>query len=196
MQTNSGESKEAVLSENKKKYSHTQKISISAMMLAIASLVGYFTGIDIPIAGINAVRISFHGSFLQFIAILFGPLFGGAIGAASDVINVYLKHYNFMPQFTVVAFLKGVSIGFLWLTMKKIKLPSRALSILISIAIPGIIFTTVNTWLIYELMYHGSKAFMVLWLPRIIEEILITAFNTYILLAMITVYEKAFKTNV
>lgn len=265
MQKKSDGSNEAVSPENRKKYNHTQRIAISAMMLAISSVIAYFTRISIPIGGIPGLRISFNGVFLQFVSVVFGPVFGGAIGAASDVIMVFLRNEgSYMFQFTVVAFLKGASIGALWKLIKKVNMRffaagyslffgavgllgminlsmlsqgsqsgyssfllglgtkidyassgliicgllglvtwiilrdispdfEKYLKLIVVIGIPSLIFTTVNTWLIVAFVTDTPTSFMLFWIPRFIKEILSVLFNTYVLAAMLAIYEKTFK---
>lgn len=278
MQKNNGDdavNEGAVLPENKKKYGYTQKITISAMMIAIAAVVTLLTRTTvIPINGSPVFRVSFSGSFIHFIALIFGPAFGGAVGAAADVVNYFVKpEGSFLIYFTIVAFFKGASIGFLWKVIKNVNsrlfnffyfllfgfnlvagavnlfalrqntesayslavlniIGKRAdpisigmiicgligfaawialriisartgvisfekcLKIIVAIGVPGLIFTSVNTWIIMAVVLNGGTAFMVLWIPRILGEMVTILFNTYLLAAMLGVYEKAFKTKI
>lgn len=56
------------------------------------------------------------------------------------------------------------------------------LKLLISVGIPGLIVTTINTWVLRIFIPALSKkAFMAFWIPRAIEELFITIYIAYML---------------
>ena len=253
-----------------KEYSLTKIMVVSALLLSLNLIIKIFT-FTIPLAGIPAIQVGFGGSFLAFIGILFGPIYGGISAALSDIIGFLMNPKGaFLWPLTVVAFLKGFSIAFLWHFIKKINFKlynfvyllifigililglinlifiyffetspyaqfittsSRItpisiglaiagsvgiflhsitwfilyrnkktelfeiyLRLLVCVGIPSVIFTTLNTFILIE-VFSISIPFIYFWLPRLIEEILIILFNTYLLIAIISVYEKIFKTR-
>jgi ECF transporter S component (folate family) len=97
----------------------TEKMSITAMMLAFALALKYFS-IELPLMGSNGLRFGFAGIFTAFPAILFGPLYGGITSALTDLLGFFMKptgDYNFL--FTLMGFVGGFLKGLLWLLFKK-----------------------------------------------------------------------------
>lgn len=97
----------------------TLKMSITAMMLAFALALKYFS-IELPLMGSNGLRFGFAGIFTAFPAILFGPLYGGITSALTDLLGFFMKptgDYNFL--FTLMGFVGGFLKGLLWLLFKK-----------------------------------------------------------------------------
>ncbi len=97
----------------------TEKMVITAMMLAFALALKYFS-ITLPLMGSNGLRFGFAGIFTVFPAILFGPLYGGITSALTDLLGFFMKpsgDYNFL--FTLMAFIGGFLKGLLWLLLKK-----------------------------------------------------------------------------
>ena len=253
------------------KYSLTQKTVTSALLLSVSFALKILS-FSIPIAGVAAIRVGFGSSFLYFIGILFGPVYGAIAGAVYDVVGYLMNPLGaFLWPLTLVAFLKGFSIAFLWhfikkinfkfynfvylfifigilalglfnlafiyffadstytqLIMgigerteaisvgisitgfigillhlvawfllyrsKKIQLFERYLKLLICVGVPALFFTTVNTVILME-VFSIKIPFVYFWIPRLIEEIFITLFNTYVLITLMSVYENIFKIN-
>ena len=97
----------------------TEKMVITAMMLAFALALKYFS-VTLPLMGSNGLRFGFAGIFTVFPAILFGPLYGGITSALTDLLGFFMKpsgDYNFL--FTLMAFIGGFLKGLLWLLLKK-----------------------------------------------------------------------------
>ena len=97
----------------------TEKMIITAMMLAFALALKYFS-ITLPLMGSNGLRMGFAGIFTAFPAILFGPLYGGITSALTDLLGFFMKpsgDYNVL--FTLMGFVGGFLKGLLWLLLKK-----------------------------------------------------------------------------
>lgn len=97
----------------------TEKMIITAMMLAFALALKYFS-ITLPLMGSNGLRFGFAGIFTAFPAILFGPLYGGITSALTDLLGFFMKpsgDYNFL--FTLMGFAGGFLKGLIWLLLKK-----------------------------------------------------------------------------
>lgn len=146
--------------ENNKQFKLTERIIISAILLSASIIVNLLFRTDLPIAGVPLLRISLNAPFLSFIAILFGPLYGGIAGLLSDLISFLLKpSQGYMWQLTVVAFLKYVSIGYIWFKIKDANFKifnSIFLAFFISIGLMGV----VNTVFLNYRPYSGYSLFL------------------------------------
>lgn len=65
------------------------------------------------------------------------------------------------------------------------------LKLLISLAISGIAVTTVNTYVLKLFIPAlADKGFMILWIPRLIQELIITPIKAYVMTILLYIYEK------
>ncbi|NMA82657.1 MAG: folate family ECF transporter S component [Epulopiscium sp.] len=68
------------------------------------------------------------------------------------------------------------------------------LKLVMSLGIGGIAVTTVNTYFLKLFIPALSeKSFMVLWIPRLVEEIIITLIQAYIMTILLHIYQKIVK---
>ncbi len=93
----------------------TFRLSLSAAFLAMALVSKFFFMIPIPVLGANGIQISPAGIFTAFPALLFGPLYGGAVSGLSDLLGHLIKPQGaYIPWLTVMAFAGGVLKGYLF----------------------------------------------------------------------------------
>lgn len=93
---------------------------ISAMFLALAVVINFFTETGIPLFGADGIQLKFGGVFTSFPAFLFGPIYGGIVCAASDIIGCIIKPMGaYVPWFTVTAFIAGFIKGGVFMLLKK-----------------------------------------------------------------------------
>lgn len=103
----------------KSKQNVTYCIVMTALLTALAVVVNFFK-IDIPIAGVNVLRISFSGPFVRLSSLLFGPVYGGISGGLLDILSYILKPVGgYMFPVTLTAILNGILVGVLWQFIKK-----------------------------------------------------------------------------
>ena len=67
---------------------------------------------------------------------------------------------------------------------------SDYLKIIVAIGAPCLICTTVNTEILRMYFLLPDRAFVFLWIPRFIEEIVLVLINAYLLMILINVYKK------
>ncbi|MCL2854418.1 MAG: ECF transporter S component [Defluviitaleaceae bacterium] len=109
-------------------YTATQRTVIIGIMLGFSLVISLVASITIPIGGVPMVRISFAGIFHNVVAILFGPFFGGVQRAAADLLVHFIRPLGaYLWPITVVAFLRGFTIGWLWLKVRNV--PPKVYSI-------------------------------------------------------------------
>jgi len=91
------------------------------MLVAVAIVINYFR-IAVPIGGAPVLNIAFGGPFIKFAGLLFGPIYGGAAGAAVDLaVHFSNPQGAYIWELTLVEFIKGATIAFLFYTGKRIR---------------------------------------------------------------------------
>lgn len=122
----------------------------------------------------------------RILLILFIPL--TFLSIANRVMDLSTYEFTWIPL---------VGLGFVAIDFylsKKRKLEQGQvyfLKLLISLAISGILLTTVNTYLLKLFVPAlSNKGFMILWIPRLIQELIITPIKAYIMTILLYVYEK------
>lgn len=121
--------------------STTRKIVLASLLLALSMIIKYIFTYNFYIGGAPLLRISFHGVFLRFIAIILGPLYGGIAGGLSDFIG-YLFNMALGPYIlalTLIEILKYSAMGYLWKKIRSINFK------LYSICYIGV-FTLIGIW--------------------------------------------------
>jgi len=92
-----------------------RNIAVSAVFLALALAVKLMTSFYIPVLGANGIKVGFAGIFTAFPAILFGPVYGGAVSAMSDFLGAVIAPSGaYIPWLTVTAFCGGFIKGVIW----------------------------------------------------------------------------------
>jgi Predicted membrane protein len=177
-----------------KKFSQTDKIVISAIFLAMALIIGRFR-IVVPYAGVPFLKITFSGPLYKFIAIIFGPVYGGIIPALADFIGATIDPIgNYIWMFTAVAFIKGFLIGLIWKCTEKFRNNDNKLwfyiALIISVSIPDFISSVLNTFIMKLYLLLPEKSFFIILISRLCKEFFMTIFNIIILAIIINVYEK------
>jgi len=132
-------------------YSGLQKMIISGIFLGMGLMVSIITTIVIPIGGAPVFRIGFAGIFHNMIAVLFGPFYGAIQRTMADLLNFFINPRitgAFLLPVTMVAFFRGLTIGWLWLKVKRIN--PKIFSIAYSSVFGAVfIFGLINTLTIY-----------------------------------------------
>lgn len=86
---------------------NTKRIASLAVLIAIEIVLSRFCSISTPIA-----KIGFAFLPLALAAILYGPLYGGIVGAVADFFGAILFPIGaYFPGFTLTAFLSGFTYG-------------------------------------------------------------------------------------
>ena len=144
----------------------TQKICLAGLFIAIVTILQKIFAINyIPI--IPFLRISLGGpAIIIFSSIFLGPIYGMAIGAASDVLGYFLfdpKSMSFFPQITAIYAVLGlVSYFIFWLfkNMKNVKLMLIIEGVSFAAILAGI---TVYLFLNANLQLYGNSYMLELW---------------------------------
>lgn len=91
-----------------------RRITVTAVLIALAVVIKCFTKIALTIPGVG-IQVSFGGIFTFFPAILFGPLYGGIASAMCDFLGAMIAPTGaYIPWLTLTAFAGGFLKGLLW----------------------------------------------------------------------------------
>ena len=162
------------------KFSKTQVLAFSGMLIAVAAVLGFF---KVPISSVLEIR--FQSIPMAIGGILFGPVTGGIIGAASDVICYLVKPTGpFFPGFTISYFLTGLIFGLI-LHNKKPSLVRIIIAESLNAVLIGILLNSV--WLS---MLYGN-GFVAVLTARVLKEIIMIPIHSAILFAIVTALTRA-----
>lgn len=163
-----------------------QRLTISAVFIALAVVAKSFQ-IPVYILGFDGMHISAAGIFSTLPALLFGPLYGGAVNGIVDVIGFFAAGTAgaFNPFYTITAILNGVMKGLFWNLFLHLKRPKRDLllvRLLATLSISNLVYTTLNTFLIIWMSSKLSMStFWIFHTPRLIEEMIMIVLQSFIL---------------
>ena len=163
----------------KTKMSLVQKICFSGLLIALVNILQKLLAINyIPI--VPFLRISLGGpALIIFSSIFFGPLYGFAIGAISDILGYFLldpKMIGYLPQITAIyAVLGGLSVFIFWL-FKVIKNEKITLIIEGIIFASLIAFVTMYLFMNPNLQLYGSTYTLQLWQKVLIPSLILVLF--------------------
>lgn len=132
----------------------------------------------------TTLRISFSFLPLAVGGMLFGPVVGGVMGAATDILG-YFAHPSgaYFPGFTISTLLTGLLYGcFLYkktVTWKRVLLVSAVVTVIVNMLLNAF-------WL--SILYH--QPFMVLFTAHIIADAILFPINTVAVYALLKVVER------
>lgn len=132
--------------KNKNFAIHLKKLVFAALLTAMSVVIGmicktYFT--------FGAIRITFDNLPVLLAGILLGPVWGGAVGAASDLVTAPLSG-SVNPMITLGAAAIGIISGFLGKrALKKKTFMSVLLSVMPSHVIGSMIIKSIGLWYFY-----------------------------------------------
>ncbi|MDY0234597.1 MAG: folate family ECF transporter S component [Gudongella sp.] len=168
------------------------KIDIRTMvkagfLVAISIVMTRFVYIMLPLAGIQALRISFGDVPLMLSGILFGPLVGGLTGLAADLIGFLINPMGpYYPGFTLSSILWGVLPGLIFIVLRGKKSFEKSLSfrnIVIAVAITAILVSLIlNT---YWLSILYGKGFLILLPPRFVATLISIPIHSMVIRALV-----------
>ena len=149
-----------------------QRLTISAMLLAISVIFGFF---KIPLSQVSEIRLQFLPVAME--GMLFGPLYGGIVGGLSDILCYIARPTGpFFPGFTISAVIQGIIYG---LILNKEQSLGR---VLIAQAVDTIIVSLILNpiWL---MMLYGN-AFIPMFISRLPKVLIMYPVNIALLMAV------------
>lgn len=170
------------------KLKNVKVLTTSAMLLALATILGFF---KIPIT--QLIEIRFGTIPVSIAGYLFGPGIGAIIGAFSDILGYLVKPTGpFFPGFTISSLLSGLVFGFVLHTKEPKKVPIVRIIIasFIHSFVIGALVNSFNLFVLYGNLKDGNiLAYFTLVLSRLPKEAIMFPINTVIYsLIMIPAY--------
>lgn len=155
-------------------------VAVCGMLLALKLVLGLFT-INVS----NILKVGFAYLPIAAAGMLFGPVVGGVVGAAGDILGYFLQPTGpYFPGFTFDAFLSGFLYGLL-LYRRPVKLgrifASKALVTLL------VSFLLNPLWL--SLLY--GRAFFAVVSARAVANLAVLPVDTAMLFALMKIIEKS-----
>lgn len=153
-----------------KELKNVRNLIIASLLITIHLVLDLFTIQLLP-----TLHISFKFLASATIGMLFGPVVGGMCGGVSDIINYILNPKGtFFPGFTISAIVAGLIYGLL-LYKQEITIKRCFFTVTSIILIVDIILNT------YWLSILYKNAFLVLFIPRLVKNLLMIPINTGIM---------------
>lgn len=156
-----------------------RKIAFSGILVAISIIFTRFFPINIMIAGVLGIRISFGGIPVMMGGFLMGPLYGALSGILADIIGFAINPMGpYHPGFTLTAALSGFLPGLL-AKMKGYSVDWSFRSLLLAIAATELITSLVLNTLWLSMMY--DKGFFVFLPGRAVSALLLIPLETLLI---------------
>lgn len=150
-----------------KEIKKTRTITVVAMLMAVAVVLGSFA---IAIGDYNKISFAFISNELT--GMLFGPVVGGIMGGLTDILKYIVKPTGpFFFGFTFNAILGGIIYGIILY-----KRPIRLIRILIAKTIVMVIINLFLTTLWLSIMY--GQAYIAILSIRVIKEVIMLPIET------------------
>ena len=151
-----------------------------AMLIALTAVLSCIAG-NLRIG--NAVKFSVSFVSVYVSGALFGPVWGGFVGAAADVISHFANPVGaYLWQLTLIELVYGALYGvFFWRSRRK-KIKTPALSVLLCVLIQFLINVFLKTYILKDLGFMGDLSFAACILTRLLSCLFMVA------LQFVTVY--------
>lgn len=162
------------------------RITYAAMLIAVSVVLTRFLSLNIPIAGIIALKTNLGFIPIMLSSLMLGPVFGGAVGAVSDVAGYLINPAGgaYFPGFTATSALVGVIPYLLCFKYKK-----NVFVLAAAVFITTIIASLLNTlWLVILF----NKSFSILIIPRLISALVMCPVYTFFVYSLKGIMDKFF----
>lgn len=155
-------------------------IATCGMLLALKVVLGLFT-VNVT----SLLKIGFSFLPIAVAGLLFGPVAGGIVGAAGDVISYFISPTGpYFPGFTLNAFLSGFLYGAFFFKKQvgfwRVFSAKASVTVLVSLLLNPF-------WL--SVLY--GKGFIAVFSTRIVTNLIMLPIETAMLFAVLKVLEKA-----
>ncbi len=161
-------------------FGSVQTVAVCGMLLALRVILGFFT-VNVSIL----LKIGFAFLPVAVAGMLFGPVVGGTIGAAGDIVAYFIQPTGpYFPGFTVSSFVAGFLYGMV--------LYRRRISFVRSFSAKAIVTAAVSLLLnpLWLSMLYG-KAFFTILSFRITANLVSLPVNAVLLFAVLKIIERS-----
>lgn len=155
-------------------------LAMSAMLLAIAVVLGFYT-----LQLTDYIKIGFAYIANELAGMMFGPAVGGVVGGLADLVKYLVKPTGpFFPGFTISGLLGGIIYG--------IVLYKKPLSMKRIIAANGLVTVLINLLLnTYWLTLLYGNTFVALLPARVVKQIIMLPIEVVLFYAVAKVLSRA-----
>ena len=155
-------------------------LAMSAMLLAIAVVLGFYT-----LQLTDYIKIGFAYIANELAGMMFGPAVGGVVGGLADLVKYLVKPTGpFLPGFTISGLFGGIIYG--------IVLYKKPLSMKRIIAANGLVTVLINLLLnTYWLTLLYGNTFVALLPARVVKQIIMLPIEVVLFYAVAKVLSRA-----
>ena len=152
-------------------------LTFAAMLVAMSVVIGIFCKTFMNFAG-GLARITFENLPIILSGILFGPIVGGLVGAASDLVSYLLSPQIYPPNLIVTAgaFAIGFISGIVARLVRRVK-PQR--NGILQVILSGSIAHIIGSMIIKTIGLYQYYGILVLW--RVPLYLMIASIEIFIL---------------
>lgn len=165
-----------------KKLKDVRTITTCALLLALATILGFF---KIPITQI--IEIRFGALPVAVAGAFFGPVLGGIVGGLADILAYIVKPTGpFFPGFTISSAIGGVIFGLiLYSKGRKPTILRIFLAQVIYTIVVGLIINTFNLYFLYGDFAAGVNGYFVYMGTRLLKELIMLPINTVLVIGVV-----------
>ena len=156
------------------KLKNVQVLTISAFLVAIATVLGFF---KIPVSEIIEIRFQYLP--IAASGFLFGPAIGGIVGMLADILGYIVKPTGaFFPGFTISSIASGLIYG--WVLYKKeVTIPRILIAQAIESVVCSLLINSINLSILY------GSAFTVILSAKLIKALVMFPIKSVMLYLML-----------
>ncbi|MDD6429049.1 MAG: folate family ECF transporter S component [Lachnospiraceae bacterium] len=171
----------AIFKDSAEELKNVRSLCMTAMLMALSSVLTLVSTINIG----PYIHIGLSWIPQAMISILFGPVTGAIAAGALDLINYFIRpDGGFFPGFTICAMIGALIYGLL-LYKRKLSL----VRIFVTKGIVDLFCNIIINTLCLSILY--GQAFKVLFLPRVIKNVITWPIYSVMLFVVLTALDKA-----
>lgn len=159
-------------------YIPAKRISTISLLIAMSIVLTRVASLRIAIGGVEGIRIGFGKFPIILGSLILGPLYGGIIGAISDITGYVIQPMGpYMPHFSIISAITGILPSFLYQSFGEsdYSMTKITVAIGITIGISELIMIPYALHMIFDIPWK------VLLIPRLISVPLTIIIYTYTL---------------
>ena len=145
------------MNKNKTVFKSVMALTLSAMLVTMSVVIGFFCKTYLNFAG-GLFRVTFENLPIIMSGILFGPVVGGFVGAASDLVSYLLSPQTYPPNLIVT--LGAAMVGILSGTVARYFLKKRGTA---QVIVSGAVAHIVGSMIIKSIGLYQFYGVLVLW---------------------------------
>lgn len=166
-------------------YRDTKALAVCAMLTALGVLLGGILKIPAVLFGGYSLKIGFGVLPVILAGVLYGPAYGGCVGALTDFLQAQLFPAGaYMPWFTVIGILFGLIPGLFFMKGQK---PTFK-RLLLAVAVGQIVGSVICNSLLLMALYGFPIEIAI---PRLINQAIMIPVYTVLLRMLIPLLQKA-----